>query len=257
MPLYDLPSVYSAYPEFLPESERDYERYCQTEYDHFLPSTGQLAWFWKDVISRTTMTQMAGSRLSGNIDPAAAATTIRPPAFGMTKSQLDRLEVDVKKEVEASSDTHNNRYIFDRMKKMMLENFTSTDGATQPIDLVHILRREYETGRPAPVPGWWKEPHQSRPLFESQTRSMRGEESGYMSCENVGCPKTETLTVRFSKCGSCKQAAYCSRECQVNDWNARHKKCCKIVKKGLDDMEEFQRGNDELMARAASMGLNF
>ena len=38
------------------------------------------------------------------------------------------------------------------------------------------------------------------------------------------CRKPEILE-KFSRCGKCKKARYCSRRCQANDW-LRHKSLC-------------------------------
>ena len=46
------------------------------------------------------------------------------------------------------------------------------------------------------------------------------------SCWGCGKkPAAETL----KKCGACKEATYCNRDCQVNDWKSRHKKWCKVL----------------------------
>ena len=40
-------------------------------------------------------------------------------------------------------------------------------------------------------------------------------------CNAEGCTK-----IASSRCGKCKAAAYCSRECQVQDWRQSHKWSC-------------------------------
>jgi len=41
-------------------------------------------------------------------------------------------------------------------------------------------------------------------------------------CSNPGC-----LKVQDKQCGKCKKVGYCSKECQISDWKARHKTLCK------------------------------
>ena len=49
----------------------------------------------------------------------------------------------------------------------------------------------------------------------------------------LGCGKESFKvggpTVALSRCGKCKTAQYCSRECQVADW-ASHKAACKAAR---------------------------
>jgi len=44
------------------------------------------------------------------------------------------------------------RAIFEELKSVMLGCFTPTDGATETVELMEILRREHATGKPAPTP---------------------------------------------------------------------------------------------------------
>jgi hypothetical protein len=43
------------------------------------------------------------------------------------------------------------------------------------------------------------------------------------------CEAVESSTLVLSKCAKCKTVQYCSKECQVSDWKAGHKKACKQV----------------------------
>ena len=45
-------------------------------------------------------------------------------------------------------------------------------------------------------------------------------------CRRDKC--TSTVNSKFKKCGNCKQARYCSRECQVADWSDHKTTCYKI-----------------------------
>ena len=44
------------------------------------------------------------------------------------------------------------------------------------------------------------------------------------TCNNEGCDKS-----RHHKCANCKLAFYCCKDCQVEDWSARHKRVCKCI----------------------------
>jgi len=44
------------------------------------------------------------------------------------------------------------------------------------------------------------------------------------TCNNEGCYKS-----RHHKCANCKLAFYCCKDCQVEDWSARHKRVCKCI----------------------------
>ena len=42
------------------------------------------------------------------------------------------------------------------------------------------------------------------------------------------CSKAEPAGVKFNSCGKCRVVRYCSRDCQVKDWKAGHKRKCKV-----------------------------
>ena len=47
----------------------------------------------------------------------------------------------------------------------------------------------------------------------------------------MNCDKGKYDGLKLSKCGGCKQVAYCSRECQKADWK-NHKSSCNLFQKG-------------------------
>ena len=58
----------------------------------------------------------------------------------------------------------------------------------------------------------------------------------YLTCDNASCGKGTTSgvgstkrTMKLRVCGGCKQAHYCSKECQTEDWKQRHKHVCKTL----------------------------
>jgi hypothetical protein len=51
--------------------------------------------------------------------------------------------------------------------------------------------------------------------------------SNKSSCSNLKCQNTAPEDKPFKKCAKCNVAAYCSRECQIEDWQKRHKQACK------------------------------
>lgn len=42
----------------------------------------------------------------------------------------------------------------------------------------------------------------------------------------AACGAAEAETVKLKKCSQCQRVAYCSKECQVQDWKAGHKTVC-------------------------------
>ena len=47
------------------------------------------------------------------------------------------------------------------------------------------------------------------------------------------CQAPEGSTLKHKVCSACKQAFYCSGECQKVDWKQGHKERCKELKKNL------------------------
>jgi len=50
--------------------------------------------------------------------------------------------------------------------------------------------------------------------------------SALKTCASAECGKVEASAGAFMQCSRCKQAHYCSKECQVMSWK-HHKKTCK------------------------------
>ena len=48
--------------------------------------------------------------------------------------------------------------------------------------------------------------------------------AGTQACDNTACSRE--LSALVLRCGRCKSASYCSKECQILDWRARHKQTC-------------------------------
>lgn len=47
------------------------------------------------------------------------------------------------------------------------------------------------------------------------------------------CGKTESQEVKIKKCSMCMKAKYCSKECQIADWQEHKVKCSKRIKQSL------------------------
>lgn len=56
----------------------------------------------------------------------------------------------------------------------------------------------------------------------------------------AGCGKLEDATCKLNVCTRCDLARYCSKDCQVNDF-PQHKKCCKLIRKGADQLPSVSR----------------
>lgn len=53
---------------------------------------------------------------------------------------------------------------------------------------------------------------------------------GFKMCNYSNCGKVEDKMGTYKACSRCKNAHYCSRECQKAHWKANHKKVCEPVK---------------------------
>jgi hypothetical protein len=51
---------------------------------------------------------------------------------------------------------------------------------------------------------------------------------------------SEDLKVELQKCSQCKSVQYCSKKCQVADWNAGHKKECETMKQEREMESAFK-----------------
>ena len=56
-----------------------------------------------------------------------------------------------------------------------------------------------------------------------------GEASSEPEIVCANCNKVQAST-KFDFCSICKKVYYCSKECQVKDWKAGHKKQCAILR---------------------------
>eukprot|EP00026_Physarum_polycephalum_P014609 Phypoly_transcript_15146.p1 GENE.Phypoly_transcript_15146~~Phypoly_transcript_15146.p1 ORF type:complete len:178 (+),score=23.50 Phypoly_transcript_15146:382-915(+) len=65
-----------------------------------------------------------------------------------------------------------------------------------------------------------------------------------MKCNKVGCGVRSS---KLKKCSKCLSAFYCSRECQIADWNDGHKKACPILK------EKYESGKGKLDKKKATL----
>ena len=137
----------------------------------------------------------------------------RPPAMGLTNALLDELLQHANNPKFSSIQ---NRKLFHGLREKMLRNLIPCSDIPSVEELCAFLRAEIESGIPSPVPKWY--------VYSTVTMGPR--KIGYYSCCKVGCLRTEDFSTKFMVCGSCNLAPYCSRECQVSDWKARHKKIC-------------------------------
>lgn len=138
---------YENHPDKVPEEQREFYNYRKEQKRRGYPP--RLKWFFDEVID-SYLSEKLMWPVAFMIYESAA---IRKPAFGMTSSQLDRLERDMRAECsEVPSEIHK-RFLYEETQSFMLQDFTSTDGSSEdPMDLVEILKSEYTTGVPSPVP---------------------------------------------------------------------------------------------------------
>lgn len=55
------------------------------------------------------------------------------------------------------------------------------------------------------------------------------------------CGKTD---VKLSRCGGCKRALYCSRDCQKRDWKDSHKLVCKTIKAQQKNLKQAVKSGE-------------
>lgn len=167
----------------------------------------------------------------------------RPSALGATPALLAELQshYDVLPPVQK-------RMLYRHVRSTMLRQLISCDGATDINDLVNILQGEMDSGIPSPVPEWYK----------YSTVTMGPRKIGYDGCVNRNCHRTESHDKpKFANCSKCKVAVYCSRDCQVEDWKARHKKVCKEAAEEREKMVrvgKMMRGLSDLSMTGQDMG---
>ncbi|KAG2030373.1 hypothetical protein BDR03DRAFT_929088 [Suillus americanus] len=61
------------------------------------------------------------------------------------------------------------------------------------------------------------------------------------SCSNVDCDAVEQSVTQFKRCAACKEAVYCTQECQKSHWKT-HKPTCKQQKQLKDMVRAYQKG---------------
>ncbi|KAI1490741.1 hypothetical protein F5X96DRAFT_694200 [Biscogniauxia mediterranea] len=67
---------------------------------------------------------------------------------------------------------------------------------------------------------------------EAREMRLRGSKQGQMLCGHYGCPTNQMCTRgQLRCCSACTAVFYCTKQCQVQDWKARHKPLCKAPKK--------------------------
>jgi MYND finger len=185
------------------------------DYEHD-PSTNTMF----DPIPRWFLNKTMDAPTPDEFDRARFET--RPPAFGLTLSEIDQLEQHVQNPNMTEGDK---RRFFHHLRETMCLTLISPCDCSTLSDLFHILRAEVESGVPAPVPEWY--------TFSEMRYGPR--RLGYRKCDSRGCLKTETrLGSRFPQCSRCQLAAYCGKECQTADWKIRHKSLCRTAKAEKD-----------------------
>lgn len=133
------------------------------------------------------------------------------------------------------------RSLYKCLRGTMLRQLISCNVAGTMDNLVDILQQEMDSGTPAPVPDWYK----------YSTVTMGPRKIGYDACANRERLKTETQhdQPKFQQCSRCKVAVYCGRDCQVEDFHARHKKVCKKAAKEREkiaSVSKFMQGLSDL-----------
>ena len=58
-------------------------------------------------------------------------------------------------------------------------------------------------------------------ILLAQTALLQAQQADWKTCANCGIKRE-----KMQKCGRCKKAHYCSKECQAQAW-PEHKKACK------------------------------
>ena len=161
----------------------------------------------------------------------------RAPALGLTASALDEIEAH-EKNPKFTAPQRGRLYI--SLRNSMLRALIPCSGASDIPGLVSVLRKELVSM--SPVPEWY--------LYSTVTMGPR--KLGYDYCSTRGCTATEDLAVHFSLCGRCKVCVYCSRECQLKDWNERHKAVCKKAAAQREQMNSVGK----MMQRLSDVSLS-
>mmetsp|Transcript_8033 Transcript_8033/g.10078 ORF Transcript_8033/g.10078 Transcript_8033/m.10078 type:complete len:229 (+) Transcript_8033:31-717(+) len=147
----------------------------------------------------------------------------RKPAMGTTVEMLEEL----RKHYNILPPGVQQRNLYNILRSKMLRQLIPCTGVTTLEGLLYILKKELESGIPAPIPNWYK--------FSKKKWGPRNF-LGLEECHARGCSKTESADEKnpYSRCSNCKLVCYCCKDCQVTDWKARHKQVCKNGKKQRD-----------------------
>jgi hypothetical protein len=148
----------------------------------------------------------------------------REPALGMSSHELELLRLHAPSLLPVQ-----HRLLFNMLQNSLASNLISCDGAASLEELFSLLESELKSGKPAPIPAWYK--------FER----ARERGFGYHVCAARDCFATEHLNKRFGSCGGCRVAYYCGLACQTKDWKERHKFVCEEAKRivGKDGEAEY------------------
>lgn len=91
----------------------------------------------------------------------------------------------------------------------------------------------------------WHNPYYGIVMPETETRTgtenvqpTRTALSKLLKCSTVSCPKVESRRGEFKICTNCL-TTYCSRDCQLADWNA-HKAFCKSDEAYFSHLDAWQ-----------------
>lgn len=201
----NISDVYIDYPELMTAEEK--------EEMNFHPDDGEIPsiprWFLNLVLSLPPPDDVFDDKVKFEQ---------RGPALGLTKSQIQELQ-NIYSDPRLLS--AQKRILFDELRSHMLRQLISCSGCKTVPDLIDILKKESESGIPSPVPDWYE--------FSKTSHGPR--KTGYDKCDNRGCYVTEDVDRKILRCSACQLAHFCSKECQKEDWNARHKKMCKRAKR--------------------------
>jgi hypothetical protein len=149
----------------------------------------------------------------------------RAPVLGLSLADIKSIEHHAS---DASLFPVQQRDLFHLLRSNMLRSLISTDQLSTTAQLCDKLRSLAESDLPSPVPDWY--------VYSEVTVGPR--RIGYYACDNRYCFDTENVDKKkFSKCAVCKGPRYCSKVCQSEDWNARHKFMCETVKEGALKMK--------------------
>lgn len=86
----------------------------------------------------------------------------------------------------------------------------------------------------------------NREAFQAEQRT-EGLNIPYLAIRGHLCFRCLLPAEKLTKCGGCKHAVYCGKDCQSRDWKLQHKNDCKILK-AVNEVE----GNERALSRSRS-----